>query len=189
MSNKSFQIAKSLKIRMLETKDSKELFDVVTENRSHLREWLPWLDYNTKSKDSEAFIEITQKQYLKDKSFQCGVFYNNSLVGMCGFHPINYGNNSVTIGYWLAKGHEGKGIITKCSEFFINYAFQELKLNKVCIPVAEKNIKSRAVAERLGLINEGLEREAEVLYGKYVNHIRYSILRSEFKKNLISQFI
>jgi len=182
MSKKSFQISKSLKIRMLEIKDSKEHFDVVNENRSHLREWLPWLDYNTKVKDSEAFIDTTKNQYIKDKSFQCGVFYNNSLVGMCGFHPINYANNSVTIGYWLAKGYEGKGIITKCSEFFIHYAFQELKLNKVCIHVAEKNVKSRAVAERLGLINEGLEREAELLYGMYVNHIRYSILRSEFNK-------
>ena len=180
MSQKSFKLSESLIIRTLEKSDANELFEVVNNNRNHLREWLPWLDYNTKVTDSEEFIEITEKQFKKDQSFQCGVFYNNSLVGMCGFHPINYGNNSVTIGYWLAKGHEGKGIITKCSEFFINYAFQELKLNKVCIPVTEKNLKSRAVAERLGLINEGLEREAEVLYGKYVNHVRYSILRSEF---------
>lgn len=77
---------------------------------------------------------------------------------------------------------EGKGIITSCVKFFIQYAFQELRLNKVCISVAEKNTKSTAVARRLGLVNEGLEREAEVLYGKYVSHIRYSILRSEYAK-------
>ena len=182
MSKILFQLSESLTIRMLERKDAKELFRVVDDNRSHLREWLPWLDDNTKVRDSEVFIETTINQFKKDKSFQCGVFYSNSLVGMCGFHPISFSNNSVTIGYWLAKRYEGKGIITKCSEFFINYAFQELKLNKVCIPVAEKNVKSRAVAERLGLINEGLEREAEVLYGMYVNHIRYSILRSEYEK-------
>ena len=182
MSNKLFQLSESLTIKTLQTEDAQELFEVVNKNRKHLREWLPWLDYNTTATDSETFIGIIKKQYLKDKSFQCGVFYNDVLVGMCGFHPINQANNSVTIGYWLSENYEGKGIITRCSKFFIRYAFEELKLNKVCIPVAEKNKKSRAVAERLGLVNEGIEREAEVLYGNYVNHIRYSILRSEFIK-------
>ncbi len=180
MNTKSFDLSKSLTIRTLKTKDSRELFEVVNKNRSHLRQWLPWLDYNNDIKDSEAFILETESQFEKDQSFQCGIFYDNYLVGMCGFHPINLANNSVTIGYWLDKEHEGKGIITKCSSFFINYAFKDLKLNKVCIPIAEKNVKSRAVAESLGLVNEGLERDAEVLYGKYVNHIRYSILNSEF---------
>ncbi len=47
--------------------------------------------------------------------------------------------------------------------------------DKVCISAAEKNLKSRAVSERLGLVNEGVEREAEYLYGQYVNHVRYSL--------------
>jgi len=100
---------------------------------------------------------------------------------MCGYHPIDRSNHSVTIGYWIAKEMMGKGIVTLCTQYLIDYAFIHLSINKVCIPVAEKNIKSRAISERLGLVSGGIERAAEYLYGRYVNHVRYSILKSEWE--------
>lgn len=37
-------------------------------------------------------------------------------------------------------------------------------------------IQDQIDAERMSnLVNEGIEREAEYLYGEYVNHVRYSI--------------
>lgn len=175
------KISEKITLRILDIDDANELYTLVDKNRNYLRDWLPWLDINTNVEQSEAFIKDVIQQPNKDRSFQCGVFCKDTLVGMCGFHPINFVNNSVTIGYWISKDMMGKGIITQCTKYFINYAFEILNLNKVCIPVAEKNLKSRAVSERLGLLNEGLERDAEILYGKYINHIRYSILRSEWR--------
>jgi len=175
------KLSENITLRILKIIDAKELYTLVDRNRKYLREWLPWLDLNTTVEHSETFIKDVIHQPGKDNSFQCGVFYNGTLVGMCGFHPINNVNNSVAIGYWVSRDMMGQGIITQCAEYFINYAFETLNLNKVCIPIAENNFKSRAVCERLGLFNEGLERDAEILYGKYVNHIRYSILRSEWR--------
>ena len=81
----------------------------------------------------------------------------------------------------------GQGIVTSCVEFLVSYAFEKLGINKVNIPVAEGNKKSRAIPERLSFVNEGVEREAEYLYGRYVNHIRYSVLRDEWNaRNLAS---
>jgi len=80
---------------------------------------------------------------------------------------------------WLAEKMMGQGIVTSCVAFLTSYAFDELDLNKVCIPAAEKNAPSRAIPERLNFVNEGIEREAELLYDRYVNHVRYSLLREE----------
>ena len=166
---------------MLEVADAPELFALVQKNRGYLRQWLPWLDSNTEQSHSEDFIKSTHKQFAEELGFVCGIFSNDLLVGVCGFHPIDRPNLSVTIGYWLGEEYQGKHIVTSCVEFLISYAFQQLNLNKVCIPAAEFNFKSRAVSERLGLANEGIDREAEYLYEHFVNHVRYSILRSEWE--------
>ena len=176
-----FDIAPNLSLQLLQPDDADLLFEVVDRNRAHLRQWLPWLDRNTTRVHSRAFIESIHHQLDAGKGFACGVFWDNSLAGLCGFHEIDTHNQSVVIGYWLAEAFQGNGIISRCTAFFIDYAFTELGLQRVDIPVAERNIRSRAVCERLGLSNEGTIENAEWLYDKWVNHIRYSISAMEWR--------
>jgi ribosomal-protein-serine acetyltransferase len=145
-----FHVSEFVFLRTLTVADAQSLFSLVDNNRAHLREWLPWLDDNTRVEDSLEFIKSTPGQHSSEMGLQCGIFYNETLVGMCGYHPVNRSNNSVTIGYWVARNMTGKGIVTSCTKYLIDYAFDKLRLNKVYIPVAEKNLKSRAVSERLG---------------------------------------
>ena len=181
MTMKHFQLNEDIVLRTYALSDALELISLVDLNRTHLRTWLPWLDKNKTVEDSKEFIRFSLKQLEQDLGFICGIFYQGKLVGSCGYHLIKNSNSSVSLGYWLAENKTGKGIITKCVKFLINYAFEELKLNKVLVEVGEDNLPSRAICERLGLFNEGIEREAECLYGHYINHIRYSILKSEWK--------
>lgn len=177
-----FEVSRDIDLKMLQESDAAKLFELIEGNRSHLRKWLPWLDFNKSVDDSLNYIKANHEQYSNNLGFNCGVFFSGELVGMCGYHPIDHLNKKVVLGYWIAQQAQGKGIITKCVEYLINYAFETLKLNKVSIPAAEYNYKSQAVSERLGLVKEGIEREAEFLYGQYVNHIHYSVLRSEWKR-------
>ncbi len=175
-----FQITDDIELRVLQPQDASILFELINQNRLYLRKWLPWLDQNTTVEHSRSFINTIENQSQAGKGFACGVFYESDLVGMCGFHETDFVNQSIAIGYWLAEGFQGKGIITRCTKFFLNYAFEELELNKVLIPVAVENNKSRAICERLGFASEGIEPNAEFLYEKYVDHIRYSITRDRW---------
>ncbi len=183
-----FDIAPHLSLRLLQPDDADLLIEVVDQNRTHLRQWLPWLDRNTTRVHSRAFIESIHHQLDAGKGFACGVFWDNSLAGLCGFHEINARDQSVIIGYWLAEAHQGNGIISRCTAFFIDYAFEELGLKRVDIPVAEENVRSRAVCERLGLSNRGTIENAEWLYDKWVNHIRYSVSAEEWRGAVGSSF-
>lgn len=178
---KKFQLNEDIILRTYQLSDAPELIDLIDNNRAYLRQWLPWLDQNRQREDSEKFIQSTLDQYEQDLGFICGIFYKDRLVGSCGYHLVNKGNASVSLGYWLAENMTGRGIVTRCVRFFIAYAFDHMHLNKVVVQVGEKNLASRAVCERLSLVNEGIERDAEILYGEYVNHIRYSVLKSEWK--------
>jgi len=168
-----FLIDDRISMRTFTESDAGSLFQVVDGNRSHLREWLPWLDRNTSVRDSLQFIQSTIVQYEQDKGFVCGIYFERKLVGTCGYHSIENIEEGVAIGYWLAQSAIGHGIVSKCTSFLIDYAFDTLRLVKVNIPVAVQNNRSRAVCERLGFKSEGIKKKAENLYGVYVDHVVY----------------
>lgn len=175
-----FTLDDTITLRVLDAEDAETLFAVVDANREHLRRWLPWLDANSSAKDSLAFIQSVHAQMEAGKGFACGVFVEGVLAGICGFHEIDRERRSVVIGYWLAEGFQGRGIITRCTRFFIDFAFDEHGLDSVSIPAAVENARSRAVSERLGLVNMGLKENAENLYGVLVDHVVYSITAEEW---------
>ena len=55
-------------IRLIEYPDAQEIFNLVDANRSFLREWLPWLDFNTSLEDTKKFISSSLDDYSKNKS-------------------------------------------------------------------------------------------------------------------------
>lgn len=105
--------------------------------------------------------------------------YKGEVVGGTGFHNIDRVSKSAETGYWLANDLTGKGIITKSVKGLVNYAFDELKLNRIVIKCATENIKSCAIPERLGFTKVGIEREVGWLHTRFVDHVIYSILASE----------
>jgi ribosomal-protein-serine acetyltransferase len=62
----------------------------------------------------------------------------------------------------------------------VDYAFNELGLNRLEIRCATENTKSRAIPQRLGFKQEGTIRQAEWLYDHYVDLVVYGILASEW---------
>ena len=140
----------TIKLCLCEERHAEELFDLVDQNRIYLREWLPWLDVNTSPADTKKFIKTSLEQFVNNKGFQTAIAFQGWLAGMIGYHPIDWANRSVSIGYWLGAAFQGQGIMTKSCRFLVDYAFNELRLKRVEIRCAVENYRSRAIPERLG---------------------------------------
>ena len=158
-----------------------EMFAAVDRNRLYLRTWLPWLDLNLAAEDSEAFIRRERKRREEGIGLVTGVQFRGELCGTAGFNWIDPLNRSCEIGYWLSEDRQGHGIVTRCVRALLEYAFAVRELNRVTIPVAVENHKSRAIPERLRFKQEGIRREAEWLYDHYVDHVMYAMLRKEWE--------
>jgi hypothetical protein len=102
------------------------------------------------------------------------------LCGMVGYNRLDWDNRTAFIGYWLAKDAEGKGIVTRCCRALVDHAFTELGLNRVVIQVAVGNFRSQAIPDRLGFSREGIAREGEWLYDRYVDLAVNALLRTAF---------
>ena len=168
-------------LEKLNLNHTQELYELTELNREYLKQWLPWLDQIKSSSDTRAFIESTIKESSSGGASNFAILYKGSVCGVTGFHEINKLHRVGSIGYWLAKSHMGKGIVTSAVMQLLKIGFDEFNLNKIEIRCAETNVKSRAVPERLGFTHEANLRQCEWLYSEYVNHAIYSLLAEEFK--------
>lgn len=109
-----------------------------------------------------------------------GIFYNDSLIGCIGVHSIDWCNHKTSIGYWLDRRYQRKGIMTKACAGLLDYLFGELSLNRIEIRAAVENARSRAIPERLGFTLEGQIREAEWIEDHFVDHVVYGLLKQEW---------
>jgi ribosomal-protein-serine acetyltransferase len=174
------QVEDGLCLKSLELKESEELLPLVDINRAYLREWLPWLDMTRTIEEMIAFIDSAIRQQSSGLGFQAGIWYQNQIIGVVGYHHLEWANRSTCIGYWLAEPFQRRGIMTKACRTLVEYAFEDWHLNRIEIRCAVGNVKSRAIPERLGFKSEGTLREAEWLYDHYVDHIVYGMLANDW---------
>jgi ribosomal-protein-serine acetyltransferase len=85
------------------------------------------------------------------------------------------------IGYWITRAFEGRGLITKACRLFVDHGFRDRGLHRIEIHAAEDNVRSRAVAERLGFTHEARMRDGcRKPDGSYVDQVVYGLLEDEW---------
>jgi ribosomal-protein-serine acetyltransferase len=177
-----YQLSDRHELRLLQTADAQELFAVTNLNRTHLRQWLPWLDSIQDVTNTRNFIESTLEQFTDRQGLVAAVCYDRRIVGTIGFNRIERQNRVGYIGYWLGQSHQGQGIMTASCQSLMNYAFTVLNLNRLVITCATENNRSQAIPLRLGFTHEGIAREAEWLYDRFVDHHIYTLLARDWHK-------
>ncbi len=168
-----------ISIRTFEVGDAEPLFERVEECRSHLRQWLPWVDSVRSPADTRTFIERGLEQAAREDGFHAAMLEDGAILGAIGLHQIDRMHGHTSIGYWIGERFVGRGIVTRCCRALVEHAFVDLKLHRVEIRAAAENRRSRAIPERLGFREEGLMRDGEWLYDHYVDLVVYSLLEEE----------
>lgn len=174
-------IRSGVELRLLEERYAEEIFAVVDQDREYLREWLPWVDATQAVDDTLTFIRSTREQFAANQGFAAGIWKQDRYIGGIGTHKIDWIHRKVEIGYWIARSHQGHGIVTDACRALVTHALGELELNRVEIHCAAKNVKSRALAERLGFKLDGTMREGHFLHGKYHDLLIFAVLKRDWK--------
>jgi len=186
MKGKTLFIHQKLELRLPEVGFAESIFDTLQHQRKYLENWLPWAQ-QTKS------IEDCQRQIKNYKLFNKGgqklmtfIFYNQNLVGSVGLVKIFKENHSAEIGYWLNSNFQGRGIITQSCQRLTQYAFEKMKINRLEINPASTNLKSINIPKKLNFSFEGTIRDGLFINDKFHNLEKYSLLRRDWKKKIIS---
>lgn len=169
-----------LLLRHLTLDDAAALYAAVEVNRDHLRRYLPWADRTSGIGDTLNFLLQAGVARKAGQWLAYGLWQDGKLVGSVGTHDIDHTDRHLSIGYWISKSAEGRGIVTRACRRLIQFAFEELNMERVEIRVAVGNDRSSAIPERLGLRLEGVLRRQQLLTSGFVDIRVYSMLRDEF---------
>jgi ribosomal-protein-serine acetyltransferase len=164
-------------LRLHEERNALELFQLVEENRAHLRPWLGWVDATRSPEDTRRFIREMLLRLADEKEYGFDILYQGELVGAIGL-SVEGDAKETEVGYWLSEKAQGRGIVSRATRALVRFSFTDLGLNRVVIKCAKDNARSRAIHERLGFTLEATLREREV-GGQ--DQIVYSLLRSEWE--------
>ncbi len=101
------------------------------------------------------------------------------MLGIVGLHRVDWSRRSASLGYWIRHSEWGHGFGTEAAGSVTEHGFRTIGLNRIEAHVAPANRRSCRVVEKLGFEREGVARDLELVAGRYLDHVQYSLLRRE----------
>jgi ribosomal-protein-serine acetyltransferase len=177
----SFELADDRSMRLLDSSDADELYALIDANRAYLSRWMPFVSQTRSAADSLAFIRSARRQLAENRGVQMAILSGERIVGVAGFHRIDWTTRATSIGYWLAEEQQGMGTMTLVVCALLDHAFATLGLARVEIRAGVENRPSRAIPERLGFHDNGILRSAERIGSRVIDHVIYAMTDTEWE--------
>lgn len=103
-------------------------------------------------------------------------------IGTIGLHGLNWESGHASVGIAIGdRTSQGKGLGTDAMNAIVDFAFGELRLERVELDVYAFNARARRSYEKAGFVHEGTLREAHLHHGEHVDVERMSLLRAEWQ--------
>ena len=115
---------------------------------------------------------------IRSKGEVCGIF---SIINILRFHrALRYDRGELA--YWCATRHQGKGLMSEAGRCVIEFAFGKLGLNRLVVAHHLENLPSQRLIERLGFTLIGLEHEAFMKHGRWIDLKTYELLSHQYRR-------
>ncbi len=177
----TFEVEDGFILRQIRPEDAESVYKGVMANYGHLREYMHWMVPDYSLNHAKEFIDASIKAAEDKTLLGFGIFKGPELVGSIGFVNFDYAARRTEVGYWIDKSYEGRGIISRSCRLLIDYAFKELRMNRIEIRCSTENYRSSAIPKRFGFTLEGTLRQSEMRNGRLHDFAIYGLLASEWK--------
>ncbi|ASK79117.1 hypothetical protein CF386_08585 [Paraphotobacterium marinum] len=162
------------KLEKLHIDDATELFNLIFQNKNHLRKWLNWVDNTKHVSDTLNFIEMTLNKEKTTLSIVRKIVVKDKIIGLISLN--DEGEEVFNLGYWLSHDYCNKGLMTLIVKNFISTS--NLKFSKSLIIRAQPlNIASNKIAKNCGFHFEHMQKNAEIHQDKFIDLNIYKLMR------------
>ena len=166
--------------------DWKSWADERKKNKLYLQPWEPLWSINELERSSFVKrVRMFERLSHNDQAYSFLIFTsdNEDFIGEVNISNVLRGIiQSCTIGYWIAKDCEGKGMMSESLELVKEFIFNELKLHRIEAACLPHNMPSLKVLLKNGFIKEGTARKLLKINDKWQDHTVLSFILDDFKK-------
>lgn len=143
---------KRLLLRAPQFGDGAIVNEAIRESYESLHKWMKWADYIPEIEETEANARKHRANFLLRDSF---TFYildklSGAFIGSCSLVRGDWQVRRFEIGYWIRQSASGQGYMSEAVDGLTQFAFCNLKANRIEIRCDTRNIASRRVAEHCG---------------------------------------
>lgn len=156
---------------------------VLDRNAAWLR---PWESTAPTAAPGGARVSFGRLRRSADRAAKDGVLLplvidvDGRIVGQVQLFDILWGaRRTGWAGYWLAREETGRGYATWALAALIDHALLEVGLHRVEVAIRPENTASLRVVERLGLVEEGLQRGLMHVDGGWRDHRCFTVLAED----------
>lgn len=168
-----------LLIRPPEQGDAADIARFYQENEGHLGAFAPLRAENSKASHWEKHIPTMLHAYETDSSCSFFLFSNGApeiVIGFVNYFLIIRGSfQSCVLGYALAAGMEGKGLMREALSRTNQFMFSEKNLHRIEANYHPRNLRSGRLLRGLGFREEGLAEQYLIIRGRWEPHWRCSL--------------
>ncbi|WP_432473053.1 GNAT family N-acetyltransferase [Amphritea sp. HPY] len=107
----NIEISKQIQLSSLVLSDARQMLKLIENNRQTLGHYLPWVAAVTDIPSAEKFIDERVNNALPGAQW-FKVIVNGELCGMFGIKSFDSETATAEVGYMLAEGMQGKGVIS-----------------------------------------------------------------------------
>jgi ribosomal-protein-serine acetyltransferase len=158
---------------------------VVAANQERLARWEPWAVKPQLLNETRSFLEASGRNWLDGSELPVAIAVRKDgqwhVAGAASLR-INGYDRSGEIGYWIDAGYEGQGLITKTVAALLDQAFGPLGMERVTLHTDPANERSRAVARRLGFVEEARLRQATAFPDERRDEVVYGLMADEWRQ-------
>jgi ribosomal-protein-serine acetyltransferase len=175
----SIELGGGALLRSYRPDDADAVYETIDRNRMRLARWFPWVEDATDASTQRTWIEAHagDDQTLAPN----GIWVADELAGGCDLWLLGR-DDTGEVGFWLDEGFVGRGLVTRAVRALLGAGFDEYGLHRVQLRAGVDNLRSRAVAKRLKMREEGVLRGAgKVGGGLYVDLVMYGLLVDEWQ--------
>ena len=140
--------------------DAPELYAAVRASLPELLPWMAWAHPGYSEVESTEWVRRAARAFAEGLEFQfvARAVDSGEVLGTIGLNAIDRLNRWANLGYWLRSDRVGRGLATRAAALVTGFGFSELGLGRIEVLAAVGNLRSQAVAERLGALREGVLR-------------------------------
>jgi len=139
-------------------------------------------DAYTSLEQARALIQNIQTEFVERKTIRWGITVkpHDKVVGMVGFNYWDIPDHRTAIGFDLRQDHWRKGIMTEAVCAVIQFGFQKMGLNRIEADASIYNVGSITLLQKIGFIQEGIQREQYYEDGNYHDLVLFALLKRDW---------
>jgi ribosomal-protein-alanine N-acetyltransferase len=147
--------------------------------------YVTWEPHKTQTDAREFIQNYAFKKYAEGELDPYGIVLKeeNRIIGTVGCSWYRKKDNTMSLGYALAREYWGQGLMTEAAQALLNYVFESQEPYLIMAWCIAENKGSSRVMQKLGMSFEGCLRGRVFRHDKQWDMDCYSILKEEWQRS------